>query len=181
MSDNVAAVYWLRKGSTTTTKPPAYLLRLQAFHQRHHRYVARHDYIPGPANAMADDCSRLWHLTDAELLAYFNTTYPQTVPWQQCHLSKPMFSGLISALRRKPSTLQCVSSTPAKRSIIGQSGSNFAPNVDWTYFWPTLRIRSPTSLYLLSATAMEGWPSSASPSQLSAFQTLSVPLARRLL
>ncbi len=106
MLDNVAAAFWLRKGSTTTVKPPAFLLRLQAYHQRHHRYAARHDYIRGQANAMADDCLRLWYLTDADLLAHFNTTYPQTVPWQQCHLSKPMFSGLTSALRRIPSTPQ---------------------------------------------------------------------------
>jgi hypothetical protein len=27
---------------------------------------------------MADDCSRLWHLTDWYLLLYFDETYPQT-------------------------------------------------------------------------------------------------------
>ena len=32
--DNTAAVYWQRKGSTTTTGPTAYLLRLQALHER---------------------------------------------------------------------------------------------------------------------------------------------------
>ena len=30
--DNNANVYWLQKGSTTTTGPAAYLLRLQAHH-----------------------------------------------------------------------------------------------------------------------------------------------------
>jgi hypothetical protein len=30
-----------------------------------------HDYISGLANVMADDCSRLWHLTDTQLLAFF--------------------------------------------------------------------------------------------------------------
>ena len=64
-SDNVANVYWNRKGSTTTTGPVAYLLRDQALHQRKHRYAPLHDYVPGSANAMADDCSRLWHLTDS--------------------------------------------------------------------------------------------------------------------
>ena len=32
LSDNIANVYWLRKGSTTTTGLAAYLLRLQAHH-----------------------------------------------------------------------------------------------------------------------------------------------------
>jgi hypothetical protein len=37
--DNMATVWWRTKGSTTTTGPEAYLLRLQAIHQRHHRYL----------------------------------------------------------------------------------------------------------------------------------------------
>ena len=58
LSDNIANVYWLCKGSTTTTGPAAYLLCLQAHHQRFHRYCSLHDYIPGPANDMADICSQ---------------------------------------------------------------------------------------------------------------------------
>jgi hypothetical protein len=34
--ENTAAVWWQCKGSTTTTKAAAYLLRLQSLHQRHH-------------------------------------------------------------------------------------------------------------------------------------------------
>ena len=55
LTDNIAACSWQRKGSTTTLGPAAYLLRLQALHQRHHRYLNKSDYIPRPANAMADD------------------------------------------------------------------------------------------------------------------------------
>jgi hypothetical protein len=40
-----------------------------------------HDYIPGDANRLADECSRLWRLTDSELLARFNSLYPQTHSW----------------------------------------------------------------------------------------------------
>ena len=43
--DNIANVYWLQKGSTTTTGPAAYILRLQAHHQRFHHYLLLHDYI----------------------------------------------------------------------------------------------------------------------------------------
>ena len=77
LSDNIANVYWLQKGSTNTTGPSAYLLRLQAHHQRFHQYLSHHDYIPGPANDMADICSRAWHLTDSQLLAYFDLHFPQ--------------------------------------------------------------------------------------------------------
>ena len=107
-SDNVANVYWLRKGSTTTVGPPAYLLRIQAHHQRYHRYVATHDYVPGTANVMADICSRAWHLTDSQLIAYFNTNFPQIRSWQACRLNAGMNSGLISALFRSPSDLAFV-------------------------------------------------------------------------
>ena len=51
-----------------------------------------------PSNKMADDCSRLWHLSDAELLEYFNLTYPQAVPWQIRDLSPAMQHALNSAL-----------------------------------------------------------------------------------
>lgn len=179
MSDNVASVYWLRKGSTTTTKPPAYLLRIQAHHQRFHRYIPRHDYIPGPKNSMADDCSRLWHLSDSQLLAHFNSTYPQTKPWQICHLSSQMNSALISALRRTPCDLQSIRTTPSARMPIGSSGSNFVPSATWTRSWQTFRILSPTSKSLPSDIEMEKLPPAATSSQLSTFVTSSARLVRR--
>ena len=47
LSGNIANVLWLWKGlTTTTTRPPAYLLQFQAYHQRFHRYLSFHDYIP---------------------------------------------------------------------------------------------------------------------------------------
>ena len=81
LTDNTPSMYWRRKGSTTTTGPAAYLLQVSSLHQRHFRYKPDVHYISGPANAMADDCSRKWNLTDAQLLTYFNLRYPQTVSW----------------------------------------------------------------------------------------------------
>ena len=52
--DNITALFWQRKGATTTLGLAAFLLRLQALHQRYYRYVPLCDYIPGPINAMAD-------------------------------------------------------------------------------------------------------------------------------
>ena len=76
-SDNTPTIAWRNKCSTTTSGPAAYLLQLASLHQRHHRYQSVLHYISGPQNSMADDCIRLWHLTDSELLSYFNFTYPQ--------------------------------------------------------------------------------------------------------
>ncbi|KAI2489281.1 hypothetical protein MHU86_25315 [Fragilaria crotonensis] len=56
-SDNRAAVSWSDKGASTSWGARAYLLRYNALHQRHHRYVTRHHYVPGPVNVMADDAS----------------------------------------------------------------------------------------------------------------------------
>jgi hypothetical protein len=71
-SDNRAAVSWATKGSSTSAFARAYLLCRNALHQCTLRYVARHHHIPGTVNAMANDASRLWHLTDAALLTHFN-------------------------------------------------------------------------------------------------------------
>jgi hypothetical protein len=101
LTDNTPALAWQSKGSTTTTGVPAYLLRLQALHQRHYRYLPRLAHIAGDANVMADDCSRLWHLSDNALLTHFARRYPQTEPWRLCHLRPNMHSSLISALHRQ--------------------------------------------------------------------------------
>ncbi|KAI2507850.1 hypothetical protein MHU86_6630 [Fragilaria crotonensis] len=57
--DNRASLAWATKGSATASTARAYLLRLNALHQRYHRYVPQHDYIAGTANVMADDASHL--------------------------------------------------------------------------------------------------------------------------
>jgi hypothetical protein len=59
LHDNTSAVYWQRKGSTTSTKAAAYILRLQALHHHFHRYIPWHDYLAGKMNAIADDCDEM--------------------------------------------------------------------------------------------------------------------------
>ena len=100
-TDNLATLFWQRKGSATTQKAPAHLLRLFGIHQRYHRYVPRHDYISGVSNPMADDASRLFHLSDAEFLLYFNSQFPQVTSFHHVHLSPQVTSSVILALRRK--------------------------------------------------------------------------------
>jgi hypothetical protein len=38
-SDNIAIVWWQRKGATPSSGPILHLLRLQALHQRHYHYI----------------------------------------------------------------------------------------------------------------------------------------------
>jgi hypothetical protein len=96
--DNMTTVWWRTKGSTTTTGPAAYLLQLQAIHQRHHRYLPQQDFIPGKVNLMADLTTRSWDISDSALLSNFNTRFSQTQPWTLCTLSKEIDSALTSAL-----------------------------------------------------------------------------------
>jgi hypothetical protein len=96
-SNNTPTVSWQMKGSTTTTLAPAYLLRLQAMHQCYHRYQSSPFFVPGRLNSMADDCSRLWNLTNSALLAHLNRQYPQTTSWQIVHPRSEMLTSVISA------------------------------------------------------------------------------------
>jgi hypothetical protein len=131
-SDNTPTVAWRTKGSTSTTGPAAYLLRLGALHQRHYRYKARFFHIAGKTNAMADDASRLWHLSDADFLAYFNFTYPQNEPWQLLPLRSEMRSALLTSLWRKRATLPEISSAPCSATATSSDGRTGAPSTTST-------------------------------------------------
>jgi hypothetical protein len=75
-SDNIAPVWWQRKGATSSSDLTARLLCLQALHQRHYRYVPLFGYIAGEANAMTDDCSRLWHFFWLPIACPFHLSLP---------------------------------------------------------------------------------------------------------
>lgn len=158
MSDNTPAVAWQGKGSTTTTKAPAYLLRLQALHQRFHRYHPRFSHIPGLSNAMADDCSRLWHLSDTELLNHFNLHYPQSLPWTLCRLRPAMHSALISALLTK---------RPDTASYLSES----VPQIARGTFGPISALASTRTL----SSSVSPTPSSSSKSLPSGSVTAALP------
>ena len=142
-SDNRAAVLWSTKGSSTSNTARAYLLQeFNALHQRQHRFVARHHYIPGAVNAMADDASRLWHLTDAQLLSHFRHTYPQATSWRMLPLTSATNSALIGALLRKPPptvSLANVTPTPVPRGVTGKHSV-----LPWTSIPPHPRGATPS-------------------------------------
>jgi len=127
LSDNTPAVAWRTKGSTTTTGPAAYLLQVSSLHQRHYRYKPELHHIPGVINTMADDCSRLWHLTDSQLVAYFNVKYPQQKSWKMLHLRPEMHSALISCLLKKRSPPESYLHETVEPKQHGTSGVRFAP------------------------------------------------------
>ena len=75
--DNTPSLSRMLKGSVSSETVPAYLCDVACSLQRRHRYCQVNFYLPGPANVMADDASRLQQLTDAALLSRFNQRYLQ--------------------------------------------------------------------------------------------------------
>ena len=92
---NTPAISRTNKGAVTSDGAPAHLCNYACFHQRRHRYCHKAFYIPGPANVMADDASRLQHLSDDAFLAHFEQAYPQSAPWKLLHLPTEHASELI--------------------------------------------------------------------------------------
>ena len=70
LSDNTPAVSWALRGSVSHNNPASYLLRLLALHRRHYRYTSLIAHVPGRHNAIANNFSRLCHLTDKQLLSH---------------------------------------------------------------------------------------------------------------
>ena len=180
-SDNKAAVSWATKGSSTSASARAYLLRLDAFHQRTHRYVARVHHIPGTVNAMADDASRLWHLPDIDLLTHFNSHYPQNASWQLQTLHPTMDSALTGALFRKRHVPESLSNAALPRIPLSASGHPFVPS--WASHPAYQTVPRTESLFynsLPSASAPGPLPPAAVPYDLARWRTPYEVWGRRL-
>ena len=67
------------------------------------------------------------NITDAQLLAYFSTTYPQEMPWKHVHLSSKMHSTLTSALLKQRPLPQLFLGTPTPKTVTGECGKCSLP------------------------------------------------------
>jgi hypothetical protein len=65
-SDNLAAANWCNKGSTSPTKPRAYILRWLANLTRRHDFTLSATFVPDSTNTLADHCSRSFHLSQQD-------------------------------------------------------------------------------------------------------------------
>jgi hypothetical protein len=123
-TDNLAMMYWHRKGSVN-------LLRIQALHQRYHHYHPLKDYIPGPSNTMANHASHLHSLSDPAFLHHFNSTYPQPQSWHLWTPTPQIISAMTSALRKQTSKPASFLLKPARPILIGISGSPSVKTSEW--------------------------------------------------
>jgi hypothetical protein len=180
-TDNLGTLFWQRKGSTTTTKAAAGLLRVQALHQRYHRSINLYDYLPGPLNEAADDASRLQHLTNSQFLAHFNAKYPQKQSWRLWMPPRQLSSNLISVLLNTPSPSASPLVAPAPPIPIGTSGVTSAPN--WPSILSSKTLPTPSSSYKYSSIDIEqaALHPSISPSSRAPLRMPYVALAKRSL
>jgi hypothetical protein len=178
-TDNQATQAWQQRGSTTTNAVPAFLLRLQAIHQRFHRYLPQHSYLPGKLNAMADDASRLWNMNDDEFLTHFNVTYPQHRSWQLYQPRPKIHSAVTYALHRKRSEPASFLDVPKQLTTIGSPGSTFANRSSWIHSSKTSKTPSQYSKYTSNATATAPLRPVANLSDLAQWRTRYGPLAKR--
>ena len=105
-----------------TAGPAAFLLGLSALHQCHHRFLALIDHMPRVTNAMADNLSRLWHLTNSQLLTHLNSLCPQKQPWRIVHLRPEVLASMTTALRALHLQPQLCLNDPKTKTVIGASG-----------------------------------------------------------
>ena len=130
--DNTPSVEWSLKGSVSRESPVAYLLRLLALHRRFYPFISTVTHIPGDTNSMADDASRLWNLSDTELLAHFNSKYPQARSWKLAALRPQIHSTLISSLYKKRSTKGLFLLEPEHTNVASGNGKSSAGRTPWT-------------------------------------------------
>ena len=139
--DNTPAVSRMNKGATSLTGAAPRLCLLNSSLQREHRYCHIARYLAGDNNVMADDASRLQHLTDSSLLDHFNAQCPQPRPWKLVHLRPAMASTIGTALLSElpmEHALHRLTATTPKPSIIGQAGARQTS-------CPALSTRSPST------------------------------------
>ena len=166
LNDDTPAISCATKHSVTSRDAAAYLLQISSLHQCHFCYNIDFQYISGSANAMADDGSRLFKLSDAAFLAHFEQHYPQPLPWTLCHLRPEMNSALISTLHNKRVRPPLFLNEPQDITTPGISGSTFAWSTPLIHSSTPLRTQFNTSWSLPHAIAMANLPKMVSLSDL---------------
>jgi hypothetical protein len=178
-SENMATVWWQRKVATSNSGHMAWLIRLQAVHQCHSRYVPTFDYIAGESNEMTEVCIRLWHLIDSQLLTFFNDSLPQRQPQQLSQLRKPMHSTLTWVLSTSGSKLELPHNVPRQWRTIGPVGMCHAWNRMLTHISELGRTPSHCSKSLWNDTKTGVWLPARKPCELALWRTRSAQWHRR--
>ena len=137
-TDNLNTLFWQRKGSATTEKVPAHLLRMFGIHQRFHRYVPRHDYLAGPSNPIADALSRDFEDSWQELFASLKPYLPEDSTPQVWNPSPKFASAVIAALLKKRQPPSSFLIEPS--NVTSSSSVSSATKLQW----PSIPLSKPS-------------------------------------
>jgi hypothetical protein len=97
-ADNTSAISWARKGSTTSTSAPAFLLHHLGHLRRASPFAFCPVFTPGASNLVADCCSRSFDWSDNQLLRHINTACPVQPSWMLVTPPKELLYNLNSSL-----------------------------------------------------------------------------------
>jgi hypothetical protein len=178
-SDNIPAVTWCKKGSTSSTTPAAFLLHLLANTRRAAPYTVQPLYIPGHTNQIADCCSRLLHLPDDAFLEYMNQRFPVQPSWTLVHPSKEQVLLMKSALFKKLLRLASPPELSEQETQHGTYGKTSATTSTKTPHWPISMIPFHFCSSLLNDTGWARLLPVEIKSVLERWKAPFVPLGRR--
>ena len=167
-SDNTPTVAWTFKEAATINPVVANLLRIRSIVNSNSSITPAVFYHPGVLNTMADDASRLFHLTNPSFLSSFSRKYnPEQSPssWTICQPPQEVISCVISALRRQRSeevTYPILVPPPSTGN-----GNPSAPTSMWTTNYETLTHQPSNSFKCLDT----GFVTDTTPCNLVSGQT----------
>jgi hypothetical protein len=127
---------------------------------------------------MAHNCSRLWALSDSQLLAHFDYLYPQPNSWRFCSLKPEMLSAIASALSKMRSDPASLLHTHVRAIDIGNIGSPFTTSTISTHSYLTCQTQSQSSKFLRHTTSAETLHPVVDPSEMVQWTTPYVRWAR---
>ena len=130
-------------------------MRLQAVHQRFHRYVPCIYFVSGVDNLIYDLPSQLLDLTNNQLLAYLDTNLPQPLPWQLSTPPPKLVSGIASTLRQKTSERGCLLAEPPPPMVTRPNGPTSAQGWPSTPYPSLIKTLYPSSTPSLVTTQQE--------------------------
>jgi hypothetical protein len=178
-TDNSATQAWITKGSVSTDKPPAFLLRLLAQHCRLWNARLSSVFVNGTTNTIADLLSRSFHLTDDQLLRRLQSLVPTKQPWQLVTPPTPLVSQVNWAILSKlPGSEYQLPESPATTQPGHPGRSSVTPSIKTLGSCP-LRTHCPSYKSMLPDTEWDRLLPRDLQLKLAQWQQPFVPWARR--
>jgi hypothetical protein len=174
-SDNVAAVSWANNGSTSTTNPAAFLLRMLGHLNQTRRFDLLSLHVAGESNMLADELSRCFDLSLCDIVAH---SAPQ-VSWQPVHPPPEVTSSVLSALSRQIWKGDSPQETHLRNPVSGASGNTFALPYAKTLICSPQKTQSPSCNYLPAYTEQGSWLPNNIKFRLKRWERPFVPWGRR--